>query len=164
MTEKYVLIVFDTDGTLVETASGETFRKEASDWQWLPARREVLQALRQRGMRIAVATNQGGVAFGYMEADDILHELERMCAEAGIPRGGLYICYNHPAATDPRFRLADYRRKPNPGMLLDAMEDFEATPEETLMVGDRKEDEEAAKNAGCDFVWANIFFSGEMQS
>ena len=42
----YKLIIFDADGTLVEPASGETFRKTADDWQWLPSRLEKLRELR----------------------------------------------------------------------------------------------------------------------
>jgi D-glycero-D-manno-heptose 1,7-bisphosphate phosphatase len=54
--------------------------------------------------------------------------------------------------------MEDDRRKPGPGMLREAMSDFEADPDETLYVGDRPEDEQAAKNAGVDFVWASEFF------
>ncbi len=153
------LIIFDTDGTLVTTKSGATFRKEASDWQWLPGRLEKLRELKQQGIRLAIATNQGGVAFGYMQAADILRELTRMIEEAGIVPGGLYICYSHPKATIGQYAYQDNRRKPGPGMLLEAMRDFEAETDETLFVGDRPEDEEAAAAAGCDFIWAESFFN-----
>ncbi len=157
---QYKLIIFDVDGTLTETKSGATFRKSADDWQWLPGRLDKLKALRKAGVRLAVATNQGGVAFGLLDQSAILGELFAMCIAGGIPRWGLYICYNHPAAKLPQFRHVDERRKPGPGMLIDAMDDFEAMPNETLMVGDRPEDEEAALNAGCDFMWAKDFFEG----
>jgi D-glycero-D-manno-heptose 1,7-bisphosphate phosphatase len=158
--ETYKLIIFDTDGTLVETASGATFRKEASDWQWLPGRIEKLRELKAQGTRLAVATNQGGVAFGYMRQEHILKELTRMLKEGGFSKAALYVCYNHPKATVAEFKHLDNRRKPGCGMLEEAMEDFEAQPEETLMVGDRDEDQEAAQRAGCHFMWAHEFFKG----
>ncbi len=157
----YKFIMFDVDGTLVITKSGATFRKSADDWQWLPGRAERLKSLKTQGVRLAVATNQGGVAFGYMQQSDILAELTRMSKEAWISAGGLYICYTHPAAKVEQYRAEDDRRKPGPGMLLEAMADFEAEPEETLYVGDRPEDEEAARNAGVAFMWANEFFNDE---
>ncbi len=43
-------------------------------------------------------------------------------------------------------------------MLLEAMRDFEASPEETLYVGDLPEDEEAARNAGVAYAHASKFF------
>ena len=153
------LIIFDVDGTLVATRSGATFRKSADDWEWLPGRLEKLQELRSQKMKLALATNQGGVAFGYMQQEDILQELMRMARDAHMVTGCLYVCYTHPKASIDRYRAEDQHRKPGPGMLLDAMVDFEASPDETLMVGDRKEDEQAAKNAGTDFMWDYEFFA-----
>jgi len=155
---KIRLCLLDVDGTLTTTKSGATFRKSADDWQWLPGRLEKLHELKRQGVKLAVCTNQGGVAFGYMNQPNILTELARMCKEALLPIGGLYICYTHPNATIERYRAEDARRKPAPGMLLEAMADFEASPQETLMVGDRSEDEAAAKNAGVHFMWAKEFF------
>jgi D-glycero-D-manno-heptose 1,7-bisphosphate phosphatase len=152
------LIIFDADGTLVETISGATFRKGADDWQWLPGRLEKLHELKRQGVRLAVVTNQGGVAYGYMTKDGILSELLLMIKEAGIPIGGLYVCYTHPKATLPQYRIEDVRRKPGPGMLREAMADFEADPSETLYVGDRPEDEQAARAVGISFMWAEDFF------
>ncbi len=154
----YKLIVFDVDGTLTTTKSGAMFRKFADDWQWLPGRLEKLKSLKTQSVKLAVATNQGGVAFGYMQQSDILNELSKMIAQASISKGGLYICYTHPAAKIEQYRAEDDRRKPNPGMLLEAMSDFDVEPDETLYVGDRPEDEEAAKNAGVAFMWTDEFF------
>jgi len=154
------LCVFDVDGTLVQTKSGATFRKSADDWQWLPGRLEKIKTLRENGVKLAVATNQGGVAFGYFSQSEILAELTRMCKQAGFPKGGIYVCYTHPKASVDQYRaMEDHRRKPGPSMLLEAMDDFSAEPEETLYVGDRIEDEQAAKKAGISFMWADKYFS-----
>lgn len=161
MSKDYKLVCFDVDGTLVETKSGATFRKSPDDWQWLPGRLEKIKELQENGTYIAVCTNQGGVAFGYMKQEEILSELTKMRKEARIVEGGLYICYTHPKATIEKYKLEDDRRKPGPGMLFDAMDDFEAEPEDTLFVGDRSEDEQAARAAGCDFIWSYEFFGDE---
>lgn len=55
-------------------------------------------------------------------------------------------------------------RKPAPGMLLFAMQWAGVSASETLYVGDRPEDEAAAQNAGCDFMWADEFFSAESEN
>src|SRR6266567_3016485 len=149
MDKVYKLIGFDCDGSLVSTKSGATFRKDAADWKWLPGRVEKIRDLIRQGKRVVVITNQGGVAYGFMQQEDILAELQKMCRSVGIPVGSLYVCYTHPNAKLPQYRMEDDRRKPGPGMLLEAMADFEAEPDETLYVGDRPEDEQAAKNAGC---------------
>lgn len=161
MEKQYQLIIFDVDRTLVTTKSGKTFRESAADWQFLPGRREKLQELRRAGVRVAVATNRGGVAFGFLSQKDMFNELSRMMCELSIPAGGLYVCYTHPQAKLEQFRFEDIRRKPGPGMLQEAMQDFETSSATTLMVGDRPEDEQAARAAGCDFMWADEFFTQE---
>ncbi|SRR5579883_1116258 len=158
----FLLIIFDVDGTLVRPKSGKKFRENAADWEWLPGRKELIQELRRRGVRVAIASNQGGVAFGYMQEDDIRAELIRMAKEAGIPEGGVYVCYTHPNATIPHLRQLDHRRKPGPGMLQEAMLDFEAMEDQTLYVGDLPEDEAAAKAAGVSFLWADALDEAEL--
>jgi len=140
------------------TKSGKQFREFAADWKWLPGRLEKLSQLKREGIRMAVATNQGGVAYGFLQKGTILAQLVLMCRLAGIPVGGLYVCYTHPKAKLEEYRMEDDRRKPGPRMLLEAMADFETGPDETLYVGDLDVDEQAAKNAGIDFVWASSFF------
>jgi D-glycero-D-manno-heptose 1,7-bisphosphate phosphatase len=160
MTKKqYILYIFDLDGTLVETKSGALFRKTPDDWQLLPGRREKLIELKARGARLAIATNQGGVAFGYFSQEAILREIQAAARALGISPAGVYICYTHPKASIEQYRAEDDRRKPGPGMLKEAMMDFDAMEVETLMIGDRPEDEQAARNAGVEYKDAREFFA-----
>ncbi len=152
-------MIFDVDGTLVTTKSGATFRKSADDWQWLPGRLEKLRKLRAQGVKLACATNQGGVAFGFMTFADILEANVRMLEDVPLDYTHLFMCVTHPKATIDIYRQASADRKPGPGMLLEAMEVFGVKPGETLMVGDREEDEQAAKNAGVSFQWADEYFA-----
>jgi D-glycero-D-manno-heptose 1,7-bisphosphate phosphatase len=109
------------------------------------------------GIRIALATNQGGVAFGYMQEADMEHELQRMCEEGNID--DYRVCYNHPKATIPEYCKDDDNRKPGGGMIRDLLSCAKYVGfEDTLYIGDRPEDEEAAKNAGVSFMWAKDFF------
>jgi D-glycero-D-manno-heptose 1,7-bisphosphate phosphatase len=150
------LVIFDVDGTLVTTKSGATFRKSADDWQWLPGRLERLHQLDAQGIYLAIATNQGGVAFGHLVYYEMRYELRRLADEGRIDFTA--ICFTHPQAKIEAFRQDSDRRKPGPGMLLDAMEALKIGPIHTLMVGDRPEDEQAAQNAGVAFMWADEFF------
>ena len=152
------LYLFDIDGTLVSPKSGETFRKTADDWQWLPGRKEVLQVLIAAEKKITFITNQGGVGFGYFKTNEIVRAVRAMCYDLGLhePLPEWYICYTHPKATMPEYKHEnDFQRKPNPGMLLRAMLDFKVGSTHTLMVGDSLEDYQAAQNAGCHFQWAD---------
>lgn len=161
---KIRLCIFDVDGTLVTTKSGATFRKTAADWQWLPGRLDKLGQLKRDGVHLAVCTNQGGVAFGFLKVEDIRSELFKMCQEAGIRPTRLYVCYTHPKGKIEQYRMEDNRRKPGPGMLKEAMQDYKVSKRETLYVGDLPDDELAAKHAGCDFMWAEDFFQSAPQA
>ncbi len=151
------LIIFDVDGTLVTTKSGATFRKNADDWQWLPGRLEKCQRLVEQKLVIALASNQGGVAYGYFHEDAIKWELLKTAKDIS-PSVQYFCCFTHPTAKLPEYQKDDSRRKPGPGMLIEAMEHYHILPQNTLMVGDRPEDEQAAKNAGTAFMWADKFF------
>src|SRR5689334_2219991 len=148
-------VIFDVDGTLTTTKSGATFRKTADDWQWLPGRIAKIAFLHLHGVKMAVATNQGGVAFGYMAESDIHAELVKMCSIANFR--SFRVCYTHPKASIEQYRKEDINRKPGPGMIQEIMKELDVSPTDVLFVGDREEDEQAAKNAGVDFCWEHEF-------
>jgi D-glycero-D-manno-heptose 1,7-bisphosphate phosphatase len=158
MTKLYIV---DVDGTLVSCASGKQFREHAADWQWLPNRIEKLQQLREQGAHIAIASNQAGVAFPWSKFTEaeIRAEIEAVAREIGAEYVG--ICYSTPneKALPQYYNPNDNRRKPNPGMLIEAKEHFNVSLDEIVFVGDRDEDEKAAQAAGVAFQWADQFFS-----
>lgn len=156
----YGLVIFDVDGTLTTTKSGETFRVSADDWQWLPNRVEKCHQLVKQGLVLAIASNQAGVAFPWSKFSEaeIQAELERTAQ--GIGAQFLAVCYSSPnvKSLPAYFNANDRRRKPGPGMLEEAMRHFGKTATQTLYIGDRPEDEQAAAAAGVDFAWADQFF------
>lgn len=158
-TKEYKLVIFDVDGTLVKTKSGKEFRDGAADWELLPRRSEVLAALHEAGVKTAIASNQGGVAFGYMRQDDIERELCLTADALGMERATIHYCTDHPNATINEHRGDSPWRKPGPLMLMSAMAHAGVPREQTLMVGDRPEDQKAAEAAGCDFTLADEYFA-----
>jgi D-glycero-D-manno-heptose 1,7-bisphosphate phosphatase len=161
----YKLIIFDVDGTLgdppdIDRRPGAKlparFRKTPDDWQLFSGRKERIAELHAKGIKTALATNEGGVAFGYLDEDEMAMWLLNLYFELGME--GNFVCFNHPHGTLANYRKEDYDRKPHPGMLFRAMALHFVYPRDTLYVGDRDEDRQAADNAGCDFLWAEDFF------
>lgn len=161
-TKKYKLVIFDIDGTLVTTKSGETFRKSADDWQWLPGRVERCQRLVRDGYRIAFASNQAGVAFPWSKFTEQDIEDEVAIMADAVDADTWRCCYSspNPKALPQYFNANDPNRKPGSGMLLDIMDHLEESAKDTLFVGDRPEDKQAAAAAGVSFQWAEDFFDG----
>jgi HAD superfamily hydrolase (TIGR01662 family) len=166
----YRLIVFDVDGTLAETYKNRLLPGVA---EWF--------ANRPADVKVAIATNQGGVGLRYwMESerfgnpkayptrDKIIQRMRYLSRRLGVPWKNVYVAYAYrnkkgeagpvPAefALDPYWRH-DWR-KPEAGMIRQAMADHGVTPAETLMVGDREDDHGAAGLAGVAFMWADAFF------
>lgn len=155
---EYQLIIFDKDGTLCEAISGDPFINSADDQRLMPKREETLNSLRRANVKIGIASNQGGVAYGFMsleEAADIIEHAAEL-AKADVWAFSPY----HPDGTVEKYAIEHFSRKPQPGMLLQLMLEAETWPFFTLFVGDREEDEEAARRAGIDFMWAEEFFDG----
>lgn len=183
-----MLYAFDLDGTLI-TSYMDSPDKDFHSWQVLPGRRELIAALVAEGHEIAIVTNQAGVAFGYNTPGDVTTKLI-LVAQAlgfvdmliydgsgepryhGFTRGGAgrvtaHVAYEHPKATIARYKedpdaIVGHRRKPSGAMIHEAMAEFPAAAADgVLYVGDRLEDEGAARNAGVRFQWADQFFGGK---
>jgi D-glycero-D-manno-heptose 1,7-bisphosphate phosphatase len=156
------LIIFDKDGTLTEFDGRPANHPE--EQKLLPGVAERIAQLRERGCKIAIASNQGGVAWGFISYD----QAEALMADAAAKIGAdaWRFCPHDPRAAgkpgaNEEYAVACSCRKPEPGMLIELMQQFGATPDETLFVGDRDEDREAARRAGVRFISAKrFFFSG----
>jgi D,D-heptose 1,7-bisphosphate phosphatase len=142
-------VFFDRDDTLNHDV-GYTHRPQ--DLAWTPGAIAAVRAVNDAGWLAIVATNQAGVARGlYSEADvDRFHaHMQAELATHGAHIDAFYICPFHEAASIEAYRRADHpRRKPNPGMLLAAFDDFDIDREASVMVGDRESDLAAARAAG----------------
>ena len=170
------LIIFDLDGTLVHPFT--------SDFE--PGVRYWLKHRPRRGVKLAIATNQGGVGLrhwrevvraeggdiGDPNANGLTQESteKRVGDVARELDAALYMAFAYQskkeghwsptpegAESDPRWSQS--WRKPAAGMLLQAMSDADVLPAETLFVGDSIEDERAASAAGCAYQHPDVFFA-----
>lgn len=153
---KYKLIIFDKDGTLCGSTNPKGPPNTLEEQTMLPGVVDICNNLRRDGIILAIASNQGGVSLGYMTrgmAKEVVN-----AARVAVGAQIAFFAPDHPEAElEDESGLFD--RKPNPGMLINAMVACGAYTRQTLYVGDRPEDEQAAMNAGVDFMWAEDFFA-----
>jgi|SRR5882762_11700402 len=168
------LVLFDMDSTLTESISGEKFPRTVEDRKFMTGRREKLLYLHAIGKKMAIVTNQGGAAWKMFTREDMDAFLERLCKSVGIEK--YFVCYHDTGdrarqyvVSRPEQFIAELvspdltadgweRRKPGPGMPIEAMLYFGVDRHDTLMVGDRPEDQKAAEAAGTDFMWSWDYF------
>ncbi len=114
-----------------------------------------------RGLLLVVATNQSGIGRGlYTEGD--FHALMRWMGERfareRAPLHAVEFCPDHPEHGIDPYRRENLRRKPGPGMLLDAAAAHGIAPGASLMLGDKASDMQAALAAG---IGTRILASGD---
>jgi D-glycero-D-manno-heptose 1,7-bisphosphate phosphatase len=140
----YRHIILDRDGVLNYEAPDSGYVQRPEDFRWLPGARAGLGLLHRAGVRISVATNQSGVGRGLMSLEDLQQVHARMTAEAAASGGALdaiFCCVHAPEA-----RCSC--RKPEPGLIQEAIERSSIPASQSLVVGDDERDLEAAARAG----------------
>jgi len=118
----------------------------------LPGVAEKIAALRAGGHAIALASNQGGIAWGFISYEQA-EALMQDCA-GKIGGADAYEFCPH----DDRKNEPCSCRKPRPGMILKIAERLGYDTNEIVFVGDQDTDEQAARAAGVAFVKADVFF------
>ena len=154
-------LFLDRDGVLNED---QGFVHRWEDFRWIPGAREAVAAFNRAGWLVIVVTNQSGVGRGYYTEDAVhaLHDRMRAdLADAGARIDAFYHAPQHPEAVEAAYRHPDPPlRKPNPGMILQALQDWPIDREASLLVGDKPSDLEAALRAG---VRAALFEGGNLR-
>jgi D-glycero-D-manno-heptose 1,7-bisphosphate phosphatase len=102
-----------------------------------------LQRLRAAGFLLIGVTNQPDVARG-TQRREVVEAINARLLEA-LPLTDLRVCYEADNACP--------RRKPNPGMVLEAAEQHAIDLARSFLVGDRWSDVEAGRRAGCRTVF-----------
>mgnify|MGYP001102487457 FL=1 len=118
---------------------------------WVPGIFDLARAARAAGYALVVVTNQAGIARGYYDEAQFRAYTRWVHARfeaEGAPIAATYFCPHHPEAGLGELKVACGCRKPEPGMLLEAIGRHGLDPAGSVMVGDTPKDMEAAAAAG----------------
>lgn len=152
------LVLLDRDGVINEESP--EYIKRPSEWLPIPGSLDAIARLNRAGCAVAVCSNQSAVARGLMTAEDLqaIHEtMQGALAEVGGHLDAIFCCMHGP---DEHCTC----RKPEPGLLLKAMRELNATPERTTFVGDSLRDIQAAISARCLPVLVRTGHGAEVES
>ncbi len=131
-------VFLDRDGVLNVLLPGD-YVKSPSELTLLPGVAEAIARLRTAGFLAIVISNQQGVGKGVMTAADL--DAVTAALRAAIALDDVYTCPSLAAAND-------IRRKPAPGMILEAAAAHRIDLARSVFVGDTKTDAQAARAAG----------------
>jgi len=154
------LYIFDKDGTICRSRSGKKFINSIDDQELFPDVAEKCAALQVRGHKLAVASNQGGVAWDGLMTESQAREIIEHSANL-IKADAWAVCPHHPKGNNG-YAIGCECRKPKPGMILQLASQLGFALGDVIFIGDMDSDKEAAQAAGVEFRWADGFF-GRLQ-
>jgi D,D-heptose 1,7-bisphosphate phosphatase len=131
--------------------------------EWVQGAKKAVKLLNDAGYYVFVVTNQAGVAKGLYkeEAVGALHRwMSDELATIGASIDDWRYCPFHPEGSVAAYRAAHDWRKPGPGMILDLIAHWPIEREESLLIGDKASDIQAAAAAG---VAGYLFEGGDLK-
>lgn len=150
---KQKAVFLDRDGTINKYVG---FLRNIDDFELIDGVVEAIRKINESGYLAIVVTNQPVVARGEVtdeELDEIHKKMETLLGAEGAYVDAIYYCPHHPhkgyEGEVPELKIDCDCRKPKPGMLLKAAEDFNIDLSQSWMIGDGENDIKAGKAAGC---------------
>ena len=137
------LVILDRDGVINRDSA--TFIKNPNEWVPISGSLEAIALLNQHGYRVAVATNQSGIARGYFDMATLnaIHDkMHKALAQVGGRIDAVFYC---PHAADDGCDC----RKPKTGMIEEIARRFNVDLKQVPAVGDALRDLQAFASAGC---------------
>jgi D-glycero-D-manno-heptose 1,7-bisphosphate phosphatase len=153
LAKKQRAVFLDRDGT-INIYKG--FLRDIDEFELIPDVALAIKRINESGYLCIVVTNQPVVARGevtFGELENIHMKMETELGNEGAYLDAIYYCPHHPdkgfIGEVPKLKIDCDCRKPKPGMLLKAAEDFNIDLGQSFMVGDSKNDVKAGEAAGC---------------
>src|SRR5439155_20147616 len=129
------VVFVDKDGTLIEDLP---YNVDPARVRFAPGARDAVRLWGEHGWRIAVITNQSGVARGYFSLDDLdalgVH-LEHVVRSLGADWAGFHACPHHPDGIN-EYAIDCDCRKPQPGLIRRAAAALGVDPATGWFIGD----------------------------
>ena len=143
-------LFLDRDG-IINIDHGYVHKKENFDF--VEGIFDLCRIAVKNNYKLIVITNQAGIARGYYSIDDfeVLTEwMKEQFILRSVPINSVYFCPHHPTKGDNCYKMACNCRKPEPGMIFRAQNEQKIDLKQSIFIGDKITDIQAAQNAGID--------------
>jgi D-glycero-D-manno-heptose 1,7-bisphosphate phosphatase len=150
--ETHPAIFLDRDGTIMRDVGycGDPARVEV-----FSGAAGALRKLKSAGYRLIIITNQSGLARGYFSENDyraVESEFLRQLGDGLID--ATYYCADLPGTNSPR-------RKPAPGMILEAQREHQLDLASSYFIGDKTSDIDCGRNAGVRTILVHTGYGAQ---
>lgn len=137
-------VFFDRDG-VINSDDNLYYVYRVEDFMLNQGVGKTLQYFKQKGYLLILITNQGGIAksvYSHADVQKVHAHMQMLLGAWGVAFDDLFYCPHHPNVS------RCLCRKPKPLMVQRAMAKWQIDPDESLFIGDRDSDMEAAAAAG----------------
>lgn len=139
-------VFLDRDGVINEDSG---YVSKISDFKFINGVFEALSGFKKFGYLLIIVTNQSGIARGFYTLDDF-EKLNKFMLDE-FTKNGVFIdkVYFCPHSPEENCEC----RKPKAGMILQGLKEFDINPQNSILIGDKISDIEAANaaNLGCAY-------------
>ena len=148
-------VFLDRDGVINEHRA---YIIKAGDIEFVDGIFDLCRYAKELGFLIFVVTNQAGIGRGYYTEEDFLELTEWMLSEFssnGVLIDKVYFCPFHSEHGQGSYKKDSFHRKPNPGMILEATDEFDVDLTKSVLIGDQESDIQAgiAAGVGCNLLY-----------
>ncbi len=161
--EARLAVFLDRDGTIIKLVN---YIKDPKDVELIEGAAEAIKELNRTDLLVLMVTNQAGVAKGYFtiqDVDSINAKMEQLIQEGGGYLDDIYICPHHPSEGETNFTCDCDCRKPKPGLLQEAAQEYGLSLDRCWIVGDNKSDIAAGKAAGVKTILVRTGHGADME-
>jgi len=154
-------VLLDRDGVISRQTA---FVNKPDDLKLIDGAAAAIARLNQAGWPVAIITNQGGVAMGYLTEETLrkIHDkLKQLLAVAGATIDAILYCPHMVDAKLPAYRIDCPCRKPGTGLLEQARDSLSIDLTKSVVVGDATTDILAGIRAGCSTILVKTGFAGK---
>ena len=140
-------VFIDRDGTINEQMG---YINHLSRFNILPGVPEAIRLLNENDFLAIIVTNQSGIARGYFSpelVEEIHTYMKNTLKKEGAEIDAIFFCPHYPGSKFKEYAIECDCRKPNTGMIRQAMETFDIDLTQSYMIGDHFTDLEFASNA-----------------
>ncbi len=155
MNKKFKAFFLDRDGVI--NKNKDDYIKNISELEFLPNIAKSIKQLNKENFLVIIITNQSAINRGLTSVTNVkmIHkEIQQHLNHNNAYFDDIYFCPHTPNENC-------FCRKPNPGLLLQAIEDHNIESKKSWMVGDRDSDMLAGKKAGCKTILISPTFDLE---
>ena len=148
-------VFLDRDGTLMEEVC---YCGDPAQVKTYPGAADALRKLKKAGFLLFIVTNQSGIGRGLIteaQYHAVQAELMRQLGESLVDAS--YFCADSPDVDSAR-------RKPEPGMVLEAARKFEIDLSHSFLIGDKSSDVECGRRAGTRTIQVMTGYGLEQRS